>query len=216
MSQSKSAYGVQNPKGTANEHCQSQSQNTNATDRETVENPEPACWRRRVDGWEWHETEYTAAFLGIYDPCPECFDGPPDADELDTVVRSCSYPTSYHRVADPAETNTREAHATTETETTETLADWFDDGDQRSIDDITEFKRGDGVVWQGQSTPLLVVGPAGASGGTVSLRGPNGGEYSIKGRPNHSRSHAVYPGIGVVADMRRVVSPDVQPLPEAV
>ena len=201
MSQSKPSYGVRTPKSSENEHCQSQ--NTNAAERESGEAPEPACWRRRVDDWQWYEAEFIAAFAEMYSPCPECFsDGPPDVDELESVVRSRSYPSSYHRVFDPAR-----ADSDAETETT-TMSSRFENltiETQRVITDITELEEGDGVLWKGQSTPLTVVDSTVDTGGTVRLRGPNGGEYRVTNRPNHSHPIAIYPGIGLASDVCRIV-----------
>ena len=212
MSQSKSAYRVQRPKGNGQRQCQQQGQSSTGTGSD--QHPEPACWRRRVDDWEWHETEYTAAFGAMYDPCPECFaDGPPDAGELEMVVRSCSYPTSYHRVGDPA-------HADSDAETgTATGPSRFENATietQRVITDITDFEEGDGVLWEGQSTPLTVVDSATESSGTVRLRGPNGGEYQVTNRPSQSHPLAIYPGIGLASDVCRIVPADDHPRPEAV
>jgi hypothetical protein len=214
MSQSKPSYGVSTPKGTENEYCQHQNTSVAKENARAESEPEPACWRRRVDDWEWHETEFNAAFAGMYGSCPDCFDGgPPDVDELETVVRSCSYPSSYHRVFDPV-------HADSDAETgTATGSSRFENATieaQRVITDITKFEEGDGVLWKGQSTPLTVVDSATEASGTVRLRGPNGGEYQVTNRPNHSQPIAIYPGFGLASDVCRIVPADDQPRPEAV
>lgn len=206
MSQSKSAYEVRDLEG--NEQRQRQRQNTS----EIKSEPEPACRSRSIgraaDRREWREISYDERLLAFYRPCSwaECFpDGNPDASELETVIGSRHHPTTFHRPRDSDRPRCTDGETATDTDT-----DTRAHATSREVHDITELKDGDGIVWQGQSTPLVVVSPTDEPGGTIALRGPENGEYRVKGRPNQPRAIAIYPGIGVVADAR-VVPADARP-----
>jgi hypothetical protein len=215
MSQSKSSYGAKSPKGTENEYCQHQNTSVAKANARAESVPEPACWRRRVDDWNWHETEFNAAFAGMYGSCPDCFDGgPPDVDEIERVVRSCSYPTTYHRVNSETDTREQQRERMNNGEETETTAVVPRFDIREEICDITDLHEGDGVVWEGKSTPLLVLESTTEADGVVMSRGPNGGEYRIEGRPNLSRPYYIRPGYAYQAEIIRVGPMDDQSRPE--
>jgi hypothetical protein len=222
MSQSKPSYGANSRKGTARAHRHRPNTSDETTDSES--DPEPACRSgstgASVDGREWREVPYSPRLLASYSPCAwsECYpNGPPDVDDTETVVRSCSHPTTYHRPSaehDPCDSE----HNSTGADETATATPQFvaaaDSGEYLSS--ITEVQEGNGVIWSGQSTPLLVIEAAAEPGGTLHLRGPDGGEYTVEARPDSARSYAVYPGVGVVTEMRRVMPADDQPRSGAV
>ena len=194
MSQSNSAFGTQDPKGTARERRRRQEPTAN-TD-ETA--PEPACWRHNVSDTEWHEPPFTAAYREIHDPCSDCFpNGPPGVEDLETVVRSRSHPTAYHRPRD-ATPDTRHDPPETKGEESEIEV-------HEAISSVTDLKQGDGVLWQGQSTPMLVVEIAAKPDGSVRIRGPGGGNYQIEGRPEHRRPFYIRPGYACQRELTRVV-----------
>jgi hypothetical protein len=205
MSQSKPSYGTKQPKGIAHEHQHRQP----ATTDDTAEaDTEPACWRHSASDWKWHEVQFTAAYAAIHDPCSECFpEGSPEVSTLETVVRSCSYPVKYHRPRDADETNPAGASHKADGGESETAAQFGESAidTSESISSITELRKGDGVLWQGQSTPLVVVEPAAIPDGTVSLTGPDGGEYRIEGRPECARAYYISPGYACQRELRRVV-----------
>jgi len=197
MSQSKTYSGVHLPKDTARSRCVSDSQQEDTRDSNTIE---PACRTRKVgrgvDRREWREVSYSERLLGFYEPCEwdECFpDGPPDAEETSTVVRSCHSPTVIHR-SGTGENAQQEAdahahpHSKSESITT--------------LDDLTE---GESVIWENQSTPRRVVETATEPDDTARLRGPSGGEYTIEARPGSTQMYAIYPAIGLVSDIWVVV-----------
>lgn len=205
MSQSKPSYGTERPKGIAHERRHRQPANTDDTAEATTE---PACWRHAASDWKWHEVQFTAAYAAIHDPCSECFPaGAPETSTLETVVRSCSYPVKYHRPRDTGETDpTRASHEADGCESeTGTLFSRTAVDVSESISSITELRQGDGVLWQGQSTPLVVVEPATVPDGTVSLIGPNGGEYHIEERPECARAYYISPGYACQRELCRVV-----------
>lgn len=208
MSQSKSAYGVQEPKDVARErrHRQANSNHKSV--------PEPACWRHSASDWEWYEAQFTAAYRKIHDPCSDCFaSGPPDVSEFEAVIRSRSYPVKYHRprdTGDETESSESPLEATNrESQTATRFAEAAIDA-RKPISSITELKEGDGVLWQDQSTPMLVVGVAAKPDGRVRLRGPNGGKYQIEGRPECQRSYYIRPGYSCQKSISRVASPRAQ------
>lgn len=214
MSQSGQPYEAESPKRTARTHRRRPDTSDKTTDTESDPDPkpEPACRYGHADDWDWHAIPFTVAFAGFYDPCsrPECFSsGPPDANEIETVVRSCSYPTKYHRARksadEPRDTARENSDRTTGPVTGASRFADTDTSARKPLNNITELEEGNGVSWNGQSTPLLVVEAAAEPSGTVRLRGSNGGEYSVEWRPEQARSHAVYPGIGIVTDLCRIV-----------
>jgi hypothetical protein len=214
MSQSKPSYGTERPKGIAHERRHRQPVNTDDTAEAATE---PACWRHATSDWKWHEVQFTAAYAAIHDPCSECFPaGAPETSTLETVVRSCSYPVKYHRPRDAEGTNLSGPSDETNDRESGTSPQFGDEAiDTRaSISSITELKKGDGVLWQGQSTPLVVTEPATAPDGTVALVGPNGGEYRIEGRPECARTYYISPGYACQRELRRVVPASDHPQPE--
>ena len=205
MSQSNPSYRTERPKGIAHECRHQQPANTGKTAEVAIE---PACWRHSASDWEWHKVQFTAAYATIHDPCSECFPkGSPEVRTLETVVRSCSYPVKYHRPRDADETNPTGASHKVESGESETAAQFGESAidTSESISCITELQEGDGVLWQGQSTPLVVVEPATTPDGTVSLIGPDGGEYRIEGRPECTRAYYISPGYACQRELRRVV-----------
>ncbi len=205
MSQSNSSYRTERPKGIAREHRHRQSANTGKTAETTTE---PACWRHSASDWEWHEVQFTAAYATIHDPCSECFpNGSPAVSTLETVVRSCSYPVKYHRPRDTAETSPAGLSRKSNNRGSDTGPQFCREAIDtcEPIDSVTDLQKGDGVLWQGQSTPMLVVEPASTPDGRVALVGPNGGEYRIEGRPECARAYYISPGYACQRELRRVV-----------
>lgn len=204
MSQSKLAYEVRDLEG--NEQRQRQRQNTSEIKYkpESAQEPEPACRSRSIgraaDRREWREISYDERLLAFYSPCSwdECFpNGNPDASEIETVIGSRHHPTTFHRPRDSDRPRCTDGETATDTDTRAHAT-------SREVHDITELEDGDGIVWQGQSTPLTVVSSTDEPSGTIALRGPKNGEYRVKGRPNQPRAIAIYPGIGVIANARVV------------
>ena len=183
MSQSKTTYGAELPKGTArSRHAQHDNQPEETGDSNTVE---PACRTREVgrgiDRREWRETSYDGSIRVFLDPCLWCFaDGHPDESEVETVVKSCRKPTSYHRLRESAET-----------------CDHGDDPEvtiqikEDPIESVTDLREGQQVIWDDREQPLWVVEATDEPDGTVGLRGPSGGEYIIEGRPEHRKPYYV-------------------------
>lgn len=76
---------------------------------------------------------------------------------------------------------------------------------QEPITDITTLEKGDGVLFEGLSSPLIVVSTATSASDEVQLQGPEGGEYRAECRPRLPRPITIYPGHGCVDDPVRVV-----------
>lgn len=202
MSQSNLSYKTERPKGIAREH-RHQQPNTDETAKAATE---PACWRHSASDWKWHEVQFTAAYAAIHDPCSECFpDGPPEVCTLETVVRSCSYPVKYHRPRDTDRTTSPEPLHEVNGRESGTRPQFGEEATSKSLSGITELQEGDGVLWDGQSTPLVVTEPATTPDGKVALVGPNGGEYQIEGRPECTRAYYISPGYACQRNLRRVV-----------
>jgi hypothetical protein len=198
MSQSKTNSGVHSPKDTARSRRVSDSQPEETGDSDTVE---PACRTRKVgrgiDRREWREVSYSERLLGFYEPCEwdECFpDGPPDAGEISTVVRSCHSPTAIHRSRKP--------------ENTQQEADAHPHSRNESITTLGDLTEGESVIWENQSTPRRVIETATGPDDTARLRGPSGGEYTIEARPGSTQAYAIYPAIGLVSDIWVVTASD--------
>ena len=191
MSHSNSGYGVNSPKGTAHSQGEQHTNQSETTDSETVE---PACrtvkMGRGIDRREWREMPYVGGTNTFYEPCnwSECYpDGPPDESETETVVRSCRAPTVYHRPRDDSE----QTHETNDPEPT---AD-----DTRSLQDaietigpissLTDLQEGQRVAVENRKHPLCVTETTSEPDGTIGLRGPEGGEYQVEGRPEYSQPY---------------------------
>ena len=111
----------------------------------------------------------------------------------------------YHRPRDTDKTTPSEPSREANGRESETGPQFGDEATIKSLNSITELREGDGVLWQGQSTPLVVVEPATTPDGTVALIGPNGGEYYIEGRPECARAYYISPGYACQRELRRVV-----------
>lgn len=204
MSHSKSVYGATSRKDTARTRRE---RHDNGSEISSVDKtvPEPACRSRSVghsiDQREWRETAYEEQILAFHNPCswPECYpDGPPDVTETETIVRSRHRPTVFHRPRQPPQ-NTAQAEQSP--------------NDREAVTTIIGLQEGDSVLWNGQSTPLVVIGTTNDPTGNVPLKGPDGGSYRIEGRPNKRRPFAVYPAIGIIRDVRRIPVAADQPEP---
>ena len=208
MSQSGLNYETEQSKTTA--YTQRHQQKP-ASDTDSGTDPEPACRSRSVGhsvgAREWREIPYTERILVSYRPCswPECYpDGRPDLHNVQTVVRSCRHPTTFHRPADGAESCEREQDGSETTDTfTVTQA-----AVHESLDSITDLRDGDGVIWAGQTTPMLVVDSTASSTEVVNIVGPGGGDYRIEERPDKILSYAIYPGYGCQREITRVELPN--------
>jgi hypothetical protein len=220
MSQSKSAYGTQNPKGTGKRQCQQHRQSS--TEAGTEPSPEPACRSRHVSDWEWIEIPCTAALTASYTPCEwdDCFgDSPPDANEIETVVRSRRYPSVYHRCY----SDTTDHHSTRERDDptdeegpadTHPVFETHANAAQKreSIESVTNLCEGDGVTWNALETSLVVVEKTDSA--NYRLEGPAGGEYELRKR--YDGALLVYPGYGHIDGLSRVMPAGDRPQLEAV
>jgi hypothetical protein len=189
MSQSKTSYGVKSPKGTARSRHAQHINQSETTSSETIE---PACRSRSVgravERREWREMPYDGRARAFFEPCgwPECFpDGKPSEDEVETVVRSCGKPTTYHRPRN----NKAGCEARTHDEPPETSANSTRISQESiepvgTIDTLTELREGQQVIWKTRPTPLRVTEATTEADGTIHLLGPDGGEYTIEGRPD--------------------------------
>lgn len=194
MSQSKTPYGVELRKGTARSCREQQSNKISDSPRETVE---PACRTREVgrgvERREWREMVYNSRMRLFYEPCEWCFpDGEPDDSKLDTVVRSCRKPTSYHR---PREGDESACEHETSTEP--------DTHRPEPVEAITDLQAGERVIWEDREQPLRVTETTSKPDGTVVLRGPSGGHYHIEGRPDHRQPYYIL-GDGYRSVIKRV------------
>jgi hypothetical protein len=222
MSQSKPSYEPDRPKSTARvqRHRHRADVAQGAAERESNTEshpiPEPACRSRAtgrsIDAREWREVRFDTRRLGTITACEYCFPaGPPDATELETVVRSCSHPTVYHRPHSHDRSVSFGSGDETTTGAGESAVDSFAaitfDDDAETIRDVTELRKGDGVLWQGQATPLVVVGAAASPTGTANLRGPSGGDYRVEGRPDCAQAYYIRPGYACQSDLIRVPAP---------
>ena len=206
MSQSKISYEANTRKSTAQARRERHDNNSG-----TDTGGEPACRSRSVghsiDQREWREVSYEERILLSYRPCswPECFpSGPPDANEIETVIRSCRHPTTYHRPRDVSAESCEKIQINAgETEISRAERTHA----RESIESISDLRDGDGVIWKGQSIPMFVVEAPSDSTGVAHLVGPSGGEYYIEGRPKYARPYYVR-GFGCRQEIRRVVSVD--------
>jgi hypothetical protein len=209
MSQSNLISGFNTPKDSARTR---RDRNDSEAKTETGEEkgPEPACRSRSIghsaDKREWREVRYIERRLTCYRPCtwPECFpSGSPDPNEIETVIRSSHCPTVYHR---PREGGSADCDSVAQSQATV---------EHESVTTITDLREGEAVVWEGQRWSMYVAETATKPDGVARLAGPNGGTYRIEGRPDKTQSYAVYPGVGVVAELYRIVAED-RPQLEAV
>jgi hypothetical protein len=211
MSQSKQSYGVETPKDSA--RTRRERQNTNPDAESTETQVEPACRSRALghsaEKRDWREIAYNERRLVSYRPCswPECFpDGPPDADEIETVIRSTHQPTVYHRPRTTA----------TDAQSCESKHDGQAGVAHEAVGAITELREGERVIWEGQRWSMYVDESTAKPDGVVRLVGSDGGNYRIEGRPDTPRTYAVYPGVGIITDLCRVMPADDQSRPGAV
>lgn len=201
MSQSKSVYGVESPKDSARAHRHSPDTSGAVTDDE----PEPAC-RSRANGRsierrEWCVKPFTDGIREFYEPCRWCFsDGPPDVGDIEKIVRSSRHPTVYHRPQTPDCDSATEQHdhSDSEADCVATV--------RESIGEITELGNGDGIVWEGRTTPPKVVGTTTDPSGTVLLEGPIS-QYVLEGRPNCPRQFYIQ-HFGYRDEIYRIVPAD--------
>lgn len=199
MSQSKTSYGAKQRKSTARSRRARHTNKSETTANKTVE---PACPSRSVghsiEKRDWVEKSYTERFREFYQPCewPECFaDGHPDVGDIEKVVRSTHHPTTYHRP--------RNDEPTCEHETTAPETDTGHTRILQPIKTITDLEEGQRVVWENRKQPLCVVEATTKPDGTVSLRGPGGGEYQVEGRPEYPQPYYL-PKTGYLSEIIRV------------
>ncbi|WP_435078449.1 hypothetical protein [Halococcus sp. AFM35] len=204
MSQSNSSYGVKSPKGTARSQDEQHTNQSESTDDESVE---PACRTRDVgrgvDRREWREMPYNARMRTFYEPCdwPACYpDGAPDESEIEMVVRSCRAPTVYHRPRDDEPND-----ETGGPETTANGTHPSQDAIERlgPISSLADLREGQRVLLQNWQHPLCVTDTASEPDGTVGLRGPEGGEYQVEGRPEFPQPYYLSK-VGYVSEIVRV------------
>ncbi|EMA55986.1 hypothetical protein C451_04531 [Halococcus thailandensis JCM 13552] len=141
----------------------------------------------------------------FYDACEwsECYpDGPPDENEIETVVRSCRKPTTYHRPRDDSELCEHETDAP-ETSTNDTRISQDAIELIGSISSLTDLEEGQRVIWPNREQPLRVTKTTGKPDGMVGLQGPIGGEYQVEGRPEYPQPYYL-PKAGYVSAIIRV------------
>jgi hypothetical protein len=213
MSQSKSISESNAPKDSARTHRRRPDVSDETTNGESASEPEPACRSRSVghsiESREWREIPYDDRLRAFYEACSwsECYpDGPPDASDTETVVRSSRHPTVYHR---PQET----------TASCDSLTEQHDHGDSKadraatvreSIGVVTELRDGDNVIWSGVSTSAEVVETTTDPNGVVNLVGAKGSEYRLEGRPECARSFYIQ-HFGCKNEIARIVPADGRP-----
>lgn len=206
MAQSTPQYETERPKATAHAHRQRQ-ESTAEADTDTAPGPEPACRSRfvghSVTEREWHEIPYTERLLSVYQPCswPACYpDGPPDPTDVQNVVRSCHYASTFHRPHETGPAGDSSQNDDRPSGTCSVVRAIAGD----SIDSIVELCEGDGVIWNGRAAPMLVVGATTDPSQAARLVGFQGGEYRVRERPEHAQPYAVYPGYGCQRELVRV------------
>lgn len=143
---------------------------------------------------------YSANLVGIHPLCERCFRSADAPGTGSPVVMSRNDPSVLHRLCDG-----KEQSEPVESHPTHRFPDAVHDTDG-PVDALAALRKGDGVVWQTPQIPLEVVGVS-----EVRLRGPRGGEYTLRRAETADEAYAIYPGIGVTADVRRVVTADDRP-----
>ena len=185
MSQSNPPYNVKSPKGTARSQRE---QHNNQPDPSSAETVEPACRARKsgrgIERREWREMPYDSRTRTFYQPCEWCYpDDEPDESDVETVIRSCRDPTKYHRLRDDPESDEAPSNGPPDATNIQ------DTGDP--IESVTDLRIGQRVIWESREYPLRVVETATESDGTIALRGHNGGEYQLEGRPKHAQPYYI-------------------------
>ena len=202
MSQSKTSYGAELRKGTArSRRVEHDSQLEKSADSDTVE---PACRAREIgrgaERRKWRETPYDSRIRAFYEPCEWCFsNGAPDDSEIETVVRSSREPTSYHRLRSSAESI---CQATGGDDRSDTDTDDIQIAED-PIKSLAELQDGQLVIWENRERPLRVIRTANRPDETITLQGPDGGEYQVEGRPERPRPYYLY-GSGYLSEIIRV------------
>jgi hypothetical protein len=182
-----------------------------------TETPRPACSASGPGTQHWRETTYDDSLLEFYRPCesPECFPAGLDSETISTVIRT-SHSRVIHRpravALTDAETDTL-LHAHGEAEVIEQFTDacssavpdggsGFEESEPVPIDALTEFCSGDGVMWDGLGSPLVVCSVTTEPDCRLHLEGPSGGEYVLEARSG--KRYIVYDGYGFVENLRRL------------
>ena len=199
MSQSKTTYGAEIRKDTArSRRAEHDNQTEGVGDSDTVE---PACRARdigrRAEHRKWRETPYDSRIRAFYEPCEWCFsNGAPDDSEIEKVVRSSREPTSYHRLRSSAgsiyQSNASDDRSDTDTDDIQIAED--------PIKSLAELQDGQLVIWENRERPLRVIRTANRPDETITLQGPDGGEYQVEGRPERPRPYYLY-GSGYLSEI---------------
>jgi hypothetical protein len=203
MSQSKTYSGVHSPKDTArSRRVEHDNQPEETGDSDTVE---PACRAREIgrgaERRKWRETPYNGRIRAFYEACEWCYpDSHPD-DETETVVRSCREPTRYHRPRHEGEPCEQTDAPETDTDGTRISQDAIEP--IGAISSLTDLQEGQRVVLESRKQPLRVIKGTSEPDGSVTLRGPSGGEYQIEGRPEYSQPYYI-PKTGYLSEIIRV------------
>lgn len=163
-------------------------------DKNPVTDIQPACSASGPGTQSWREAPYSEVLGEFFEPCTDCF---PSGDVTTAnVVRSRRCPSRLHRPRSECPDT-----ATPEPDGGE--INQFD-SDAVSIDSITEFQSGDGVMWSEVSSPLIVEQTTTDPAGTLALTGPTGTPYTLQCRPDMLVSFAIYPSYGLVEDVYRL------------
>lgn len=158
---------------------------------------QPACCAGGPGTQQWRETSFSAQLARFFDPCTDCFPG--GEVTVPFVVRSRHYPSVLHRPRD------RDAVATETGIADGGTADQpFVNSEPISINTVTEFQAGEGVVWSNRSTPLVVEQPTTDPAGTLILSGTTDTAYTLQSRPDMGVPYAIYPSYGLVEEVFRL------------
>jgi hypothetical protein len=162
------------------------------------ERPEPACKTRFRPDTCWVGKEWGPGLATFLRPCKRerCFggDGPDEPADGQTVVRSSRYPTTVHRVGQTVDAdgygknnNQRERGGTGPLPALARDHDWPEPQPLASVGDL---RVGDAVAWGTRKTPLAVVAMEWPLEPEATVRGPQGGTYTLEERaPRDFWSH---------------------------
>lgn len=167
------------------------------------ERPVPACVQRyhtnrrghRGPGVAalWTDKEWSEGLSAFRRPCRNqaCFPdgGGPNVGE--TVVESQRAATVVHRPGEPPEPDAAETGPRTDADQ---KARWQD---CEPLVSLADLRVGDGVIWNSRRTPLVVTAIQWPIEPEATVRGPDGGTYTLEQRSR--RDFWAYPSGGRVA-----------------
>lgn len=166
--------------------------------------PVPACIQRyhtnrrghRGPGVaaRWVTKEWSDGHSAFRRPCQNdaCFPDGGGPSSGETVVESQRKPTVVHLPGDPPEADT-DPETGTRTDADQ-RAHW---PDCEPLVSLADLRVGDGVIWNSRKTPLTVIATQWPIEPQATVRGPNGGTYTLEERSR--RDFWAYPSRGRVA-----------------